>query len=228
MVSQPCSEIEAEQMIIDCTSIEYLRRRGLLGPSTVLGHCVHVSEADIESIASAGASLAHMAVANLYLGSGIAPIPEMLAARVTVGLGTDNANCNNSVSILREMAVAALIHRGISLDPSILSAQQVLAMATVDGARAIGCDHLIGSIEPGKRADIVILDIARANMTPLHEPASAIVYQANGADVDTVIVDGRVLLDRGVLTVMTADEEAELRVEAQRRSTEIMNRAAIG
>jgi 5-methylthioadenosine/S-adenosylhomocysteine deaminase len=101
-------------------------------------------------------------------------------------------------------------------------------MSTIEGAKTIGRDDLIGSIEPGKRADILILDTARTNMTPLHEPAATIVYQATGAEVDTVIVDGRILLRHGVPTILNAESEAELRAEAQRRSIEIMRRSGIG
>lgn len=228
MVSQPCSEIEAEQSISGQTAVEFLRRHGALGPRSLLGHCVHVSDDDIEAIAQAGARVAHLPVANLYLGSGIAPIPQMLSAGVTVGLGTDNANCNNSASILREMSVAALIHKGVTRQATTLGAVQALAMSTIGAATAIGREHLIGSIEEGKRADIMILDAERASMTPLHDPAETIVYQASGAEIDTVIVDGRIVLRSGELAFLSAESESELRAEAQRRSTEILRRSAIG
>jgi len=227
MVSQPCAEIEAEMQIGASTSVEYLFQHGALGPRTLLGHCVYVSSRDIEIIAQTDARLAHLPVANLYLGSGVAPIPRMLDARVTVGLGTDNANCNNSVSVLREMSVAALIHKGMARDPTVLTAQQTLGMATTGGARAISCDHLVGSIEAGKRADIVVLDTARTNMSPLHEPAAGIVYQATGGEIDTVIVDGKILLNNGRLTELSPEAEADLRAEAQRRSVEIIRRTGI-
>ncbi len=227
MVSQPCAEVLAERMVGSLTSVEHLRRHGLLNPRTLLGHCVWVSKEDIDAISAAGARLAHLPVANLYLGSGVAPVPRMLKAGVTVGLGTDNANCNNSVSVLREASIAALVHKGVTGDPAAITADTVLAMATIDGARAAGLARLIGSIEVGKRADLVLLDAIRPNMVPNHDPVSTVIYQATGAEVDTVIVDGDVLMREGVLTGFPPHFEEELREEAQRRSVDILRRGGL-
>lgn len=227
MVSQPCSEIKAESRVGGVSSVEYLYRHGMLCERTLLGHCVYVSPADLEMIKSKDARISHLPVANLYLGSGVAPVPSMLSAGITVGLGTDNANCNDSVNMFRDMAIASLLHKGMAKNAGAITAEQVFEMATIGAARAIGADSGIGSIESGKQADVVLLDPRRVHLTPLHNLISGIVYQANGSEVDTVIVGGKVLVERGAITFMTMDEEAELRREAQRRSVEIIARARL-
>jgi cytosine/adenosine deaminase-related metal-dependent hydrolase len=227
MVSQPCSEIEAESHVGGLSSVEYLYRHGLLCDRTLLGHCVHVSHADLEMIKSKDARVAHLPVANLYLGSGIAPVAAMLSAGITVGLGTDNANCNDSVNMFREMSIASLIHKVVAKDARAITAEQVFKMATIDAARAIGEDARIGSIEPGKQADIVLIDLQAIHLTPLHDLIAGVIHQANGSEVDTVIVDGELLVEKGAITFMTKEEEAELRREAQRRSSEIIARARL-
>jgi cytosine/adenosine deaminase-related metal-dependent hydrolase len=176
-------------------------------------------------IKEADARVAHLPVANLYLASGVAPIPAMLSMGITVSLGTDNANCNDAVNMFREMAVAALIHKGTTLDAAAVNAKQILSMATIGGARAMGEEGWIGSIEKGKRADIVLLDAKRTHLTLLHDPISTLVYQADGSEVDTVLADGQILVEGGALTFMTEGEEAELRREAQHRSAAIAARA---
>jgi cytosine/adenosine deaminase-related metal-dependent hydrolase len=223
MVSQPCAEVAAERDVGDVSAVEHLARVGALNERTLLGHCVHVSDVDIVAIASAGASLAHVPVANLFLGSGIAPVPAMRAGGVTTGLGTDNANCNDTTSILREATLAALIHKGVTEDAEAMRAADALSMATRDGARAIGRDDL-GALEAGRRADIVLLDADRAALTPLHDPVAAVVYQAFGGEVHTTIVGGEILMDAGTLTFMTEDDEVALRDEAQRRSSDLLGR----
>jgi 5-methylthioadenosine/S-adenosylhomocysteine deaminase len=151
----------------------------------------------------------------------------MIADGIPKGLGTHNSNTNNTTIINREMTVAALLHKGVHEDPAVIDAASVLDMATIGGAQAAGLDQRVGSIEPGKRADLVLVDADRPNMTPLHDPVSALVYQTTGAEVDTVIVDGEILLHQGVLTRMTAAEESGLRHEAQLRSRDILRRTGL-
>jgi len=182
-----------------------------------------VSDRDLRILGYHDARVAHLPVANLYLGSGVAPLPGMLLRGITVGLGTDNANCNDSVSMFKEMTVASLIHKGIHHDAAVITARQVLRMASIDAARAIGENSRIGSIEQGKHADIILLDLQNTQLTPLHDISSALVNQANGSEVDTVLVDGQPLVTNGKLTFMSESEEAELRDEAQHRSSELLN-----
>jgi cytosine/adenosine deaminase-related metal-dependent hydrolase len=151
----------------------------------------------------------------------------MHAAGITVGLGTDDANCNNSVNMISDMKVAALAQKGRTGEPAALTADRVLAMATIDGAKALGLADQIGSLEPGKKADLVLLDFHRPHLYPRHSVSSALVYQANGSEVDTVLIDGRVLVAGGRLTGLEPDEAARLGPRAQRASTAVAKRARL-
>ena len=134
--------------------------------------------------------MANNAVSNLYLGAGVAPISEMLTAGMTVGIGTDDGNCNNSANMLADMKVVALAQKGKYQQGTAITAEKVLGMATIDGARAVGLDDVIGSLEVGKRADVITVDLSGPHMTPTHSIPSALVYQTLGHEVDTVVVDG--------------------------------------
>jgi cytosine/adenosine deaminase-related metal-dependent hydrolase len=166
-------------------------------------------------------------VSNMFLGSGIAPVSEMQAAGIAVGLGTDDANCNNSVNMISDMKIAALAQKVRYGQPSAMTADSVLAMATIDGARALGMADQIGSLEAGKKADVVLLDFDRAHLYPRHRVSSALVYQANGSEVDTVLVDGRVLVAAGRLAGRDPAEEALLARRAQRASAQVARRARL-
>jgi cytosine/adenosine deaminase-related metal-dependent hydrolase len=209
------------------TSIGYLGSIGFLGPEVLAGHCVQADAGDIATLRAFGVSVATNPVSNLFLGSGIAPVADMQAAGITVGLGTDDANCNNSVNMISDMKVAALAQKARTGEPAALTADRVLAMATIDGARALGMADQIGSLEPGKRADLVLLDFDRPHLYPRHSISSALVYQANGSEVDTVLVDGRVLVAAGRLTGLEPDEAARLGPSAQRASAAVAKRARL-
>ena len=155
-------------------------------------------------MAAARTGVVHNPRSNLKLASGVAPVPDMLRAGVLVGLGTDGAASNNALDLLAEIQMAALLHKGVRLDPLAVPAAAALEMATIGGARALKLDHLVGSLEPGKRADVVIIDLDEDNLVPLYDPVSHLAYAVEAADVRTVIVDGRIVLRDGVLT--TADE----------------------
>jgi 5-methylthioadenosine/S-adenosylhomocysteine deaminase len=154
-------------------------------------------------------------------------VARMLASGMTVGLGTDDANANSNVSILREMRQAALLAKVRDLDAGALTAEKVLEMATIDGARALGLDPQIGSLEPGKRADLVLLDREAPHWHPMHHVASTIVYQAQSADVRTVLIDGIPVLDERVLRFLSPDEQPVLLERAQRASEAIVRRAGM-
>lgn len=182
------------------TSIEYLGSIGFLGPEVLAGHCVQADANDIRILKAFDVKVANNAVSNMFLASGIAPVAEMQAMGVTVGLGTDDANCNNSVNMIADMKVAALAQKAKYARSNIMTAERVLEMATIDGARAVGMEDRIGSLEVGKKADIVMVDLDRPHLFPRHSVASVVVYQANGSEVDTVVVDGKVLVQGGRLT----------------------------
>ena len=203
--------------------VAYLQSIGFWGPRTVAKHAVWVDASDIRLLRSHQVAISHNPESNMKLASGIAPVPEYLAAGVTVGLGTDGAASNNDLDMFEAMRFAALLHKVKTGDPRVLPARAVLDMATIGGATALGLHNQIGSIEPGKRADLVVLSTASARLTPLYEPISHLVYAARGEDVRTVMVNGRVLMrDRRMLTL---DEGAVL---AEARKFADLVRAAVG
>jgi atrazine chlorohydrolase/5-methylthioadenosine/S-adenosylhomocysteine deaminase/melamine deaminase len=181
------------------SSIEYLASIGFLGPEVLAGHCVQADLNDLRILRRYDVKVANNAVSNMFLGSGIAPVMEMHLAGLTVGIGTDDANCNNGVNMLSDMKFVALAQKARYARADALTAQRVLEMATIDGARALGMEHEIGSLEPGKKADLVLVDLDRPHLYPRVSVPSVLVYQANGSEVDTVVVDGRILLEGGRL-----------------------------
>jgi 5-methylthioadenosine/S-adenosylhomocysteine deaminase len=205
------------------TPVAYLQSIGFWGPRTVINHGVWVDAADIALLGSHQVAVSHNPESNMKLASGIAPVPEYLAAGVTVGLGTDGAASNNDLDMFEAMRFAALLHKVKTGDPRTLPATAVLEMATIQGARAMGLEKQIGSLEAGKRADLIVVSTASARLTPIYEPVSHLVYAAHGGDVRTVMVNGRVLMrDRKMLTL---DEPAVLS-EARRFAAQV--RAAVG
>jgi 5-methylthioadenosine/S-adenosylhomocysteine deaminase len=148
----------------------------------------------------------------MKLASGVAPIPEMLKAGITVGLGTDGCASNNTLDMIREMSTAAKLHKVARLDPTVMDAQTVVRMATINGAKALGMGHFTGSLEVGKKADIIILGLNKPHLTPIYSEDSHLVYAANGADVDTVIINGKVVMEnRQLLTINEGDVMNEVR-----------------
>jgi len=182
---------------------EYLESIGFLAADVVAAHGVWLSGEELEILAARGVGVAHNPESNMMLASGIAPVTEMRRVGIDVGLGTDGpAGSNNNLDMFEEMASAARLQKIARKDPKALSARDVLEMATIDGARALGLNHKIGSLEVGKRADIIVVDVSQAKTQPLYSVESALVYAASGDDVVTSIVDGRILMrDRKLLTI---------------------------
>lgn len=185
---------------------------------------VHLDDSDIAKLAETGTHVAHCPTSNAKLASGIARLPDLLKSGVNVGLGTDGAPCNNTNDLLQEMKLAAIIHKAVSYDPTIITAEQVLEMATINGAKALGLQDQIGSLEVGKKADFVVVDMRKVHLQPWYSPVSAIVYSVTGRDVEMVVVDGKVVVEGGKLTTM--DEEAVWK-EAEWRAKEIVKRAGL-
>ena len=203
--------------------VAYLQSIGFWGPRTVVKHGVWVDAADIKLLRSHEVAVAHNPESNMKLASGIAPVPEYLAAGVTVGLGTDGAASNNDLDMFEAMRFAALLHKVKTNDPQTLPAATALEMATIQGARALGLERQIGSLEAGKRADLVVVSTSIARLTPMYDPVSHLVYAAHGDDVRTVMVNGRLLMrDRKMLTL----DEAAVLAEARKFSASV--RAAVG
>jgi 5-methylthioadenosine/S-adenosylhomocysteine deaminase len=195
--------------------VGYLQSIGFWGPRTLANHGVWVSADDIRILRSHQIAVSHNPESNMKLASGIAPVPEYLAAGVTVGLGTDGAASNNDLDMFEAMRLAAFLHKVKTGDPRTIPARTALEMATIGGARALGLEKQIGSLESGKRADLVVVSMASARQTPLYDPVSHLVYVTRGDDVRTVIVNGRVLMrDRKMLTLDETAVLAEARTMA--------------
>jgi len=186
--------------------LERLARLGLLGPNFIGVHAVHVNEAEIELLAEHGCHVAHCSSSNLKLASGLAPVVELMRAGVNVGLGTDGAASNNRLDLVSEMRMTALLAKGVSGDAAALPAATVLKMATLDAARALNLDDRIGSIVPGKRADLVAVDLRGLVCQPVFDPVSHLVYVAGREHVTHVWVDGTLKLNDRRLVNLDADD----------------------
>ncbi|MGH9823070.1 MAG: amidohydrolase family protein, partial [Blastocatellia bacterium] len=215
------SKIEVEQVVArtGMRNIEYLSNLGILSPRSVLAHCVWPDETELGLLARSRAKVAHCPSSNLKLGSGIAPIPDLIERGIPVSLGADGAACNNRLDMFTEMRTAAIIQKPIH-GPQALPASVALRMATIEGARALGLDSEIGSIEPGKRADLQIVSLNDAHTIPHPDIVSAIVYSANPADVSTVIIDGKLVMrDRNILSFNEDEVLTDAVKESERLSS---------
>jgi 5-methylthioadenosine/S-adenosylhomocysteine deaminase len=208
-------EVGIAQDKFKATPVKYLESLGFFGPRTLAAHVVHVTDDDIAVLRKHGVGASHNPESNMKLASGTAPVPALRRARVAVGLGTDGAASNNDLDMFEAMRQAALLHKLQSNDPRTLPAAEVVAMATIEGARALGMDREIGSLEPGKRADLIVVSTSSARQTPMYDPLSHLVYATRGDDVQTTVVNGRVLMrERKVVTLNEAAVLAEARTLA--------------
>ena len=182
--------------------VAHLDRLGLLNADLIADHAIWLTPEEIGLLAERGVRVAHCAESNMKLASGVAPLPELLAAGVPVGLGTDGCASNNDLDLFGEMDTVAKLHKVQRLDPTIIDAATVLRLATIEGARVLGLADRIGSLEPGKRADIIVVDTRQPHLTPLYNPVSHLVYAARGADVRHTLIDGRLVMrDRRLLGI---------------------------
>ena len=186
-----CRQIQKEHQ---ATPIQYLDQLGILDENTLLVHCIWVNDKDVEIIAARKARISHNPESNAKLASGIAPVPKFLESGIAVGLGTDGCASNNNLDLFHEMDMVAKLHKAEKFDPTIMDAKTVVKMATTTGARAIGLDHRIGSLQVGKQADLIVIDTRAPHMVPMYHPESHIVYTAKSSDVRDVIIEGRVLV----------------------------------
>ena len=188
------NEHERIRALHGMTPIGYLDRLGLIDAATLLVHAVWVDEEDMAVVADRGAAVAHCPESNMKLGAGIAPLTGLLAAGIAVGLGTDGCASNNTLDLFRTMDITAKLHKIRDMQPTAADAQTVLTLATRGGARAIGMENEIGSLEVGKKADLIVIDTRQPHLVPMYHPVSHVVYAARGSDVTTVVVDGRLLV----------------------------------
>ncbi|MBW1898789.1 MAG: amidohydrolase [Deltaproteobacteria bacterium] len=204
-VAETRSEHERMKKEKGLSPVQYLDKIGVLGPGTLLIHAVWVDEEDIRIIADSGAGIAHNPESNMKLASGIAPVPEFIKEGLTVGIGTDGCASNNNLDLFAEMDSTAKLHKVNTFDPTVMSAETVLNMATQGGARAIGLESQIGSLEVGKQADLIVVDMQKPHLVPMYNPVSHLVYAAKGSDVRDVVIDGKVVVRD--YTLLTIDQE---------------------
>lgn len=211
-VSETAQEVVDSRSLRGLTPVQYLDGLGFLDEHVLVAHCVHVVEADLDILSRRQVKVAHCPESQMKLASGVAPVPSMLGRGITVGLGTDGAASNNDLNLWGEMRSAAMCHKLVRLDPTAMNARAVVKMATSQAALAIGRPDL-GSIEQGKTADLIMVDLRQPHFIPLYDIYSHLVYAASGAEVDTAVVNGRLVMQgRRVLGL----DQAELLDQAAR------------
>lgn len=216
-----CALVESESGL---RNVAYLDSLGLSGPHVMLAHCVHLDDAEFETLARTHTNVSHCPSSNLKLGSGIAEISKMLDQGISVSLGADGAACNNRLDMFTEMRTMALLQKAMN-GPEAIPAKQALRIATIGGARALGLEKEIGTLEAGKRADVMVVNLAALHSSPSgNDPSSALVYSAETSDVRHVIIDGQLVMKDQVLLSL---DEALVVAEANRERVELMRRAGI-
>jgi cytosine/adenosine deaminase-related metal-dependent hydrolase len=224
------AETPADRPTPQLSPVDHLDAHGLLDSRLLAGHCVHLDDRDIRLLRRHDVAVSTQPVSNGVLGSGVAPVPRLLEAGIRLGLGTDDANCNDAVNPLADVKTLGVVQRAVAADHSTITATQLLRIATLGGAEALGIAAETGSIEVGKRADLVTISLQQAHLTPAPDLTSALVWQANGSEVRDVVVDGEVVLrDRRArfLDRLGADAEARLLAEARERATSLTAAAGL-
>ena len=215
-VSETDSEVAQMKSKTGRTPVGFLADQDVLSPNLLACHCVVLTKEDISLLRQFDVKVSHNPESNMKLASGVAPVPSLLEAGVCVGLGTDGCASNNNLDLFLEMGTAARLHKVSSLDPTVLDAATVLRMTTIEAARALGIDHLTGSLESGKAADIIIIDTASPHLTPMYRPASHLVYAARGSDVATTIINGRIVMqDRKLLSLDMEEIRDKIQIIAE-------------
>jgi 5-methylthioadenosine/S-adenosylhomocysteine deaminase len=200
------AETEDESRYVEKTfgksPVQHLDALGILGPNLIACHCVHINSEEIKLLRDKGVKVVHNPESNMKLASGIAPVQEMISSGIKVGLGTDGCASNNDLDLFSEMDTAAKLQKIGCMSPTVMDALTVLKMATIDGASVLGMDKYIGSLEAGKKADIIVIDVNKPHLTPMYNPYSHIVYSVGGADVVHSIINGQlVMFERNLLTI---------------------------
>jgi 5-methylthioadenosine/S-adenosylhomocysteine deaminase len=203
------------------TETELLEKVGFLKPDVLAAHCIHLSKEDMRIMKRHDVKVAYNPVANMKLASGVPRIRDLLKLGVTVGIGTDGAACNNSFDMFESMKFAALLQKIFYMDSTVLPAEKVLRMATVEGARALGLGNIIGSLEVGKKADLILVNMEKPHLTPTHDVYANLVYSARGSDVDTVIVDGKILMENRKVKTLN---ESEVTKKAQETASNLIEK----
>jgi 5-methylthioadenosine/S-adenosylhomocysteine deaminase len=200
----------------------YLDSLGFLNERVVAAHCVWVSEKEMEIMKKRDAKVAHNPVSNMKIAAGVAPVPKYLNRGITVGLGTDGAASNNNLDMFEDLKIAALLHKVYSKDPQAVPAETALEMATINGARTLSLDNEIGSIEVGKKADVIIIDLKKPQLTPLTHPISHLVYAARGSDVSHSIISGKIVMEDYELKTL---DERRIMEEARVQTEDLLEKS---
>ncbi len=201
----------------------YLDSLGVLDKHVIAAHCVALTGRDITIMKRRKVKASHNPISNLKLASGISPVPRMLRKGVTVSLGTDSPCSNNTADMFETMKVTALLHKGVNNIPTLTPAKEVLAMATIEGAKALSWENEIGSIEVGKKADLTIIDFNKPHLCPLHNEISHLVYATKSADVNTVIINGKIVMENRHPTTIKIEKILEM---AEKAKTSLLERLA--
>lgn len=204
-LSESVSEIEQIQEKYGCSPIALAERTGLFDGKAIAAHCVQITDEDMDILKAHDVSVVTNPASNMKLGNGFAPVPRMLEKGINVCLGTDGAASNNSLNMFHELSLLTLIHKGVGKTPQCISAKEGFRIATINGAKALGMEKEIGSIEVGKKADLAILNLNTPSLTPRNNLIAGLSYSANGSEVDTVIIDGQITMENRKL--LTIDEE---------------------
>jgi len=199
-------EMEKFRQELDMSPVAWMHSLGLINHRMTAAHCIYVDSDDMDLLRQGDAGVAHNMAANIKSGKGVAPVPEMLERSIRVGLGTDGPMSGNTMDIINQLGYVAKVHKLIRKDPTAMPARTVVELATIGGARALHMEEKIGSLEPGKKADIIIVSTDAVSMNPLHDPWSALVYGASPRDVSTVLVNGRILMEDRVIPHLNLDE----------------------
>lgn len=204
-LSESESEIQQIKEKYGCSPIEMADKNGLFDVPAIAAHCVQITESDMDILKEKNVSVVTNPASNMKLGNGFAPVPRMMEKGINVCLGTDGAASNNSLNLFHELSLLTLIHKGVNRTPQCVSAREGLRIATINGAKALGLEKETGSLEAGKKADIAILDLNTPSLTPRNNLIAGLSYSANGSEVETVIIDGKVTMENR--KVLTLDEE---------------------
>jgi 5-methylthioadenosine/S-adenosylhomocysteine deaminase len=217
-VAETHSEVEQVQSRYGMRPFEHLSYLGVLDAHFVADHCVHVNEAEMDRMVAHGVHAVENPESNMKLASGVSPVPELQKRGIPVGLGTDGCASNNNLDLFGEMDTTAKLHKVDTMDPTTLDARTVLRMATVEGARVLGLGDVVGSIEKGKKADVIVVDTHKPHLTPLYNPFSHLVYAAGPDDVSFTIIDGQVVMENRVLQTLDVENILE---KARQRSEDV-------
>lgn len=220
-LSESLSEVKASYDSHGVSPVKHLEDLGVLNKHVSAAHCVHIDQKDIEILKQHGVSVLYNPSSNLKLGNGFAPIAQLMEAGVNVAIGTDGSASNNNLNLFEELHLAALVNKGVTGDPTALPVYKVLEIATINGAKALGIDHLVGTLEVGKRADLILIDLEKPHLVPHHDLVSAVVYSAAATDVSHVICDGVVLMEDYQLTCI---DEKNVMTQAKLEASKLIKR----